>query len=109
MTKIKKVNEMSDKKITKDDLLDWMSDNGEDVIIDGPFDFTNEQIELFLSKINSNKKLLKRLVKDGVIYDDEKIDDIGLCSVGNDDKSCDMILDVFVDFLAEVGWQKIPN
>lgn len=110
MKKITKVNEMIGKKITKRDLEDWMTDNGEDVICDGPFQqcITGEQEELFLNKINSNKKLLKLLAKEGAI---DKGDEItwDQCSVGSTDDSCEIILDMFVEFLEEIGITEIPK
>lgn len=108
--KINKVNEMNEKLITKSELQDWMSDNDEDALLDGPFWLSGEQNYRFLLKVNSDKKFLKACVKDGMIDEGEEIPNVeGYLNVSNDDKISKMTLNLFVEFLAEEGITEIPQ
>lgn len=108
--KIKRLNEMNGENITKSDLFDWMLDHGEDVIVDGPFSLSEEQSDKFMNKCNHNSELKELFVEEGVIDDeDTDIETFSDLSVGGGADSSEIILDLFVEFLAEEGITEIPE
>lgn len=93
--------DMSDKKlITIENLLTWMEENGEDVLLDGPFDLTDKQKNEFLQKVLKNRKLIKLMISDGIMDEPSELKWDWL-SVGDDNDVCDLILTEFVEFLNE--------
>lgn len=107
--KINKVNEMNGKNITKSDLLDWMIEYGEDVIVDGPFIFSEDQWDQFMDRCNHNSELKKLFVEEGVIDEEDSDIEFFDLGVGNESDSSEIILDLFVEFLAEEGITEIPK
>lgn len=90
--------------ITKYQLYNWMTDNGEDVLVDGPFILTDSQRSEFLEIVKSDKKIIKHLIKEGCIDFKEDVDNFDNLSVGSYDKSSVMILNRFVNFLNKEGF-----
>lgn len=88
--------------ITKEMLEDWMMDNGEDVLIDGPFNLNESQMEEFVEITKNNPKIVKHLIKDGFIDDISEIE-WDVLGVGSTDKSSKLILKEFVTFLNKEG------
>lgn len=100
--KIKRFNDnvAKNSKITYDDLMDWMTDNEEDVVLDGPFSFTEQEEQIFIDMVNQNSKLLKFFEKEGIIEKGGKVEDFyDLGSEGGNSKKDQILLNVFADFL----------
>lgn len=86
--------------ITVEQLEDWMMEEGEDVLVDGPFNLTTEQEIKFVNIIKTSNKIIKALIKDGYLYEDDDIE-FGDLGVGSTDKSSKLILKKFAKFLNE--------
>lgn len=89
--------------ITRELLDYWMMENGEDVLVDGPFNLNDGQRSEFLDIIKNDKKVIKHLIKDGFIDDVDELDDFDQLGVGSTDKSSTLILKRFVKFLNREG------
>ncbi len=89
--------------ITIEQLEGWMVDNGEDVLIDGPFYLNDRQMGEFLDIVKSDKKIIKHLIKDGFIDDENDTIEFEDLGVGSTDKSSSLILKRFVEFLNKEG------
>lgn len=88
--------------ITKELLEDWMIDNGEDVVVDGPFNLSESQMDEFVEIVKNDPKIVKHLIKEEVIDAAHEID-FDNCAVGSTDKSSKLILKQFVIFLNKEG------
>ena len=88
-------------KYTVKQLDDWMMDNGEDVLQDGPFKLSNEDMIEFAERVKANKKIVKAMLKSGEVIEDEDEIDWDHLTVSGEEKEYRLILKEFVDFLNE--------
>jgi hypothetical protein len=90
--------------ITKEMLDDWMMENGEDVMFDGPFDLTREDMDEYSEQVRKNSKIVKTLIDEGEINDPSEIDFNDL--QGDYSSVHDLCLEEFAIFLNNKGFSE---
>lgn len=84
--------------ITTEQIEDWMMDNGEDHLQEGPLQTNSSLQKEFVEKVKSNTKIINQLIKEEIIDDVNEIYFSDL-TISNDEKLDRLILSEYVDFL----------
>ncbi len=96
-------SESDDVIIDRAFLLNWMEENGEDVIADGPFNFSMEQWDEFGNEFVSQLEIKHNITFSrgddwyGDIYDD--VDAATIADLYQDGEGYKMLLDSYADFI----------